>query len=191
MKTLNLINRYLKILEQGESLEVANDFTTPPDTADATDVTTQPEEQEASASSSEGEKFYSDLLVQAFAYPASEREREIVSSTYERIKKRDPRAIVGKIQILLGIPPNSIKQAPSKTEGLDTKPLTQEGERYYIDLLVRSFNYTPTNQELNIVDSLNTEMGDDKPRDVAESIEKLLNSTEDSMEDTINKIDVQ
>lgn len=114
MKTLKLINNYLRILEQGEDLTGG----APAEAPDATDVATQPEEPE-------------------------------------------------------------------------TQPLSSEGEKFYLDLLVKAFVHSPTEQEINIVDTLNQEMGDNKPRSVAEEILKLLDTTPTSMQSTIDTIDKQ
>jgi hypothetical protein len=114
MKTLKLIDNYLRILEQGEDLTGA----APAEAPDATDVATQPEEPE-------------------------------------------------------------------------TQPLSSEGEKFYLDLLVKAFVHKPTEQEINIVDTLNQEMGDAKPRSVAEEILKLLDTTPTSMQSTIDSIEEQ
>jgi hypothetical protein len=113
MKTLKLIDRYLRILEQDAQIDASA-----VEQPDATDINTQPEEQEV-------------------------------------------------------------------------RPLSSEGEKYLVNLLVQAFAHTPTDQELNIVDSINQEVGQTNPRDVAETIQQLLNNTQEDFERTIDTIDKQ
>lgn len=110
MKTLELIDKYFQLLEQGEQ---QLDQTAP---ADATDIATQPEEQEV-------------------------------------------------------------------------RPLSSEGEKYLVKLLVQAFVHTPSDQEINIIDALNQEVGETNPKDVAEAIEKLLNNTREDFKNTIDAVD--
>lgn len=56
----------------------------------------------------------------------------------------------------------------------DAAPLTVEGERYLIDLLVKAFLHTPDETEGKIVKELQASLLKKNPKDVAESIESLL-----------------
>jgi hypothetical protein len=53
-------------------------------------------------------------------------------------------------------------------------PLTAEGERYLIDLLVKAFLHIPDESEGKIVKELQATLLDSNPKDVAESIESML-----------------
>ena len=53
-------------------------------------------------------------------------------------------------------------------------PLTAEGEKYLIDLLVKAFLHVPDESEGKIVKELQATMLDANPKDVAESIESML-----------------
>ena len=53
-------------------------------------------------------------------------------------------------------------------------PLTAEGERYLIDLLVKAFLHVPDESEGKIVKELQATILDSNPKDVAESIESML-----------------
>lgn len=53
-------------------------------------------------------------------------------------------------------------------------PLTAEGEKYLIDLLVKAFLHVPDESEGKIVKELQATMLDVNPKDVAESIESML-----------------
>jgi len=53
-------------------------------------------------------------------------------------------------------------------------PLTAEGEKYLIDLLVKAFLHIPDESEGKIVKELQATLLDSNPKDVAESIESML-----------------
>ena len=53
-------------------------------------------------------------------------------------------------------------------------PLTAEGERYLVDLLVKAFLHVPDESEGKIVKELQATLLDSNPKDVAESIESML-----------------
>ena len=56
----------------------------------------------------------------------------------------------------------------------DITPLTSEGERYLVDLLVKAFLHVPDESEGKIVKELQVTLLDKNPKDVAESIESML-----------------
>lgn len=66
-------------------------------------------------------------------------------------------------------------------------PLTAEGEKYLIDLLVKAFLHVPDESEGKIVKELQATMLDVNPKDVAEAIENML---EVSPEDTKRILDL-
>ena len=53
-------------------------------------------------------------------------------------------------------------------------PLTAEGEKYLIDLLVKAFLHVPDESEGKIVKELQATMLNVNPKDVAEAIENML-----------------
>ena len=53
-------------------------------------------------------------------------------------------------------------------------PLTTEGEKYLVDLLVKAFLHIPDESESKIAKELQVTMLDQNPKDVAESIESML-----------------
>ena len=53
-------------------------------------------------------------------------------------------------------------------------PLTAEGEKYLIDLLVKAFLHVPDESEGKIVKELQATMLEANPKDVAEAIENML-----------------
>jgi len=66
-------------------------------------------------------------------------------------------------------------------------PLTAEGEKYLIDLLVKAFLHVPDESEGKIVKELQATILDVNPKDVAEAIENML---EVSPEDTKRILDL-
>jgi len=65
-------------------------------------------------------------------------------------------------------------------------PLTTEGERRLVDLLVKAFLHVPTDDEENIVTELQTTLLSQNPKSVADTIEKLLSLSPESTKDTLN-----
>lgn len=63
-----------------------------------------------------------------------------------------------------------VTEQPAETPA----PLTAEGEKYLIDLLVKAFLHVPDESEGKIVKELQATMLDVNPKDVAESIESML-----------------
>lgn len=91
MKTLNLINKYFKIIEQDEQAP-----------SDATNVVT-PEDtpQEVQPLTSEGEKLLIDLLIKAFAHSPDDNELNIIDTIQQQYLESNPKEVVATIQQLL------------------------------------------------------------------------------------------
>ena len=90
MKTLNLINKYFRIIEQDEQ--------TPTNATDATEVVAQPEVQPLT---SEGEKFLINLLITAFAHSPDDNELNIIDTIQQQYLESNPKEVVAVIQKLL------------------------------------------------------------------------------------------
>ena len=93
MKTLNLINKYFRIIEQDEQ-----NPTNAPKTIDATDVVAPPEVQPLT---SEGEKLLIDLLIKAFAHSPDDNELTIIDTIQQQYLESNPKEVVAVIQKLL------------------------------------------------------------------------------------------
>ena len=64
-------------------------------------------------------------------------------------------------------------------------PLTVEGERYLIRLLVKAFLHVPDETEGKIVKELQSTMLDNNPKDVAESIESMVEISQGDMKSVL------
>jgi hypothetical protein len=102
MKTLKLIDKYIRLLEQDmQPVPQQSDQTAEAPPVDATDVATQPEEPEVLPLTSMGEKRLIMLLVQAFEHSPTEQELEIVDAIDLEFKETNPKEVVSTILRLL------------------------------------------------------------------------------------------
>jgi len=111
MKTTDLINKYMTILEQGG--EVGEPAAEAP--VDATDVTEQPPE-EPDPLTTEGERYLVDLLVKAFLHVPDESEGKIVKELQVTLLDKNPKDVAESIESMLELSVNDTK----KTLGLTT-----------------------------------------------------------------------
>jgi len=79
------------------------------------------------------------------------------------------------------------------TEVIEPEPdqgvqeLTSEGEKYLIDLLVKAFAHSPSAEELKIVDGISHAMKEKNPKEIAETIERFLATSDESMMDVLSQ----
>lgn len=112
MKTIDLINKYINILEQDDGGDYAE---TP---IDATDVTEQPPEEPAPLTV-EGEKYLISLLVKAFLHVPDESESKIVKELQATILDRNPKDVAESIESMLEISQGDMKSVLRSTTGID------------------------------------------------------------------------
>lgn len=67
-------------------------------------------------------------------------------------------------------------------------PMSSEGEKYLIDLLVKAFAHSPDNNELKIIDTVSQEYREENPKQIADTIQKLLDGGDEEFEETLNKV---
>ena len=67
-------------------------------------------------------------------------------------------------------------------------PLTTEGEKYLIDLLVKAFAHTPDNNELAIVDEMQQEYRNTNPKEIASTIQRLLDGGKEELTSELDKV---
>jgi hypothetical protein len=65
--------------------------------------------------------------------------------------------------------------------------LTSEGEKYLVDLLVKAFAHSPSDEELKIVDGVNRKLKETNPKEVAETIERFLSGSDEAMMDVLQQ----
>lgn len=107
-------------------------------------------------------------------------------STYARYlteQGEQPQAEEKPIDATSGAAANAAPPAPETPQ-----PLTSEGEKYLIDLLVKAFAHTPDESELKIIDGINQQYRNSNPKEIAETIQSLLAGGKESMADTLNMI---
>lgn len=106
MKTINLINRYFQIIEQGEQTLDAtepNGNQLQQAVTDNTTATSKPTpEQKISPLTPAREQALLELIIQSYAHAPDSNEITIVDDVYEEFMNTNPRDIGATIQMLLG-----------------------------------------------------------------------------------------
>ena len=71
------------------------------------------------------------------------------------------------------------------TRGPGLGGITPESELYLAQILADAFRYKPTSQEAHIASTVNNEFNDTEPMKVIETIERLLQYTDEPLEDEL------
>ena len=69
--------------------------------------------------------------------------------------------------------------------------ISPEGEVYVADLLTNAFIYAPAMQDINIAAQVNKEFGRTQPRKVIETIERLIEFSNEEVEQELEDLDAQ
>ena len=77
-----------------------------------------------------------------------------------------------------------VEDIPPEPEGI-----TSEGEIYIAKLLTNAFIWAPSPQDINIANQVNKVFGETDPRKVIETIERLLEFTDESLEQELDDLD--
>jgi len=75
---------------------------------------------------------------------------------------------------------------PPEPEGI-----SPEGEVYVADLLTNAFIYAPSMDDINIAAQVNKEFGRTQPRKVIETIERLVQFSDEPVEQELEDLDAQ
>ena len=67
-------------------------------------------------------------------------------------------------------------------------PLTSEGEKYLIDLLVKAFAHSPDDNELKIIDNIAQQYRETNPKEISDAIQRLLDGGNEEFENTLSSI---
>ena len=110
MKTLNLINKYFKLLEQGE------DQTQPVDPTETGTEPTQAAEPDVDPLTSIAEQGYISLAVRSFAYKPTDEQISKVNDALLELGKTNPRVIRDLIESFLPDKSDSIDSLLSNTD---------------------------------------------------------------------------
>jgi predicted Ser/Thr protein kinase len=69
--------------------------------------------------------------------------------------------------------------------------ITPEGEIYVADLLTNAFIYAPKMKDINIAAEVNKEFGRTDPRKVIETIERLIQFSDEPVEQELEDVDAR
>ena len=69
--------------------------------------------------------------------------------------------------------------------------ISPEGEVYVADLLTNAFIYAPAMQDINIAAQVNKEFGRTQPRKVIETIERLIEFSNEEVEQELEDLDAR
>ena len=77
-----------------------------------------------------------------------------------------------------------VADIPPEPEGI-----TSEGEVYIAKLLTNAFIWAPSPQDINIANQVNQQFGETEPRKVIETIERLIEFTDEGLEQELGDLD--
>ena len=77
-----------------------------------------------------------------------------------------------------------VADVPPEPEGI-----SPEGEIYVADLLTAAFIYAPDMQDINIAAQVNKEFGRTQPRKVIEAIERLVEFSDETVQQDLETVD--
>ena len=176
MKTLKLIEQYMSLLEQD---------------VEETDIDVEVEEKPPAP----GEQAIAELIAAAFAYLPTDEEADIIENiellqvgTHNEAPPTSdisPRSVIKSVVAHL---PVQLRAVYTRGPGLGG--ITPESEIYLAQILADAFRYRPTPQEAHIAHSVNTEYNDTEPLKVIESIQRLLEFSNESIEDELQDIKI-
>ena len=175
MKTLKIIEQIMTLLEQ--------------DDADIEDVNVEVEE----STPSPGEQAMAELIAAAFAYLPTDEEAEIIEDIeLKRVgthndspptNNPNPRSVIKSVIARLPVGLRAVY-----TRGPGIGGITPESEIYLAQILADAFRYKPKSQEAHIASTVNDEFNDTEPMKVIETIERLLQFSDEPFEDELLNI---
>ena len=137
---------------------------------------------------SPGEQSIAELIAAAFAFMPTD------ANTVEELELKQlgphnnapetdnpkPRSIIKSVVVRL---PVGLRAVYTRGPGLGG--ITPESELYLAQILADAFRYKPTSQEAHIASTVNNEFNDTEPMKVIETIERLLQFTDEPLEDEL------
>ena len=174
MKTLKLIEGYMRLLEQDDA-EVED-----------VDIDVEADKPEPSP----GEQSIAELIASAFAYLPTDEEAETIEEleikkvgTHNQApptKDINPRSVIKSVISRL---PVGLRAVYTRGPGLGG--ITPESEIYLAQILADAFRYKPTSQDAHIASTVNKQFNDTEPMKVIETIERLLQFSDEPLEDEL------
>jgi len=174
VKTLKLIEGYMRLLEQDDA-EVED-----------VDIDVEVDKPEPSP----GEQSIAELIAAAFAYLPTDEEAETIEDIELKkvgthndappTKDINPRSVIKSVISRL---PVGLRAVYTRGPGLGG--ITPESEIYLAQILADAFRYKPKSQEAHIASTVNDEFNDTEPMKVIETIERLLQFSDEPLEDEL------
>ena len=101
---------------------------------------------------------------------------------YRRLLEQDEVEEVEEVDVEADA--TDVADIPPEPEGI-----TPEGEVYIAKLLTNAFIWAPSPQDINIANQANKTFGETDPRKVIETIERLIEFTDESLEQELTDLD--
>ena len=101
---------------------------------------------------------------------------------YRRLLEQDEVEEVEEVDVEADA--TNVEDIPPEPEGI-----TPEGEIYIAKLLTNAFIWAPSPQDINIANQANKQFGETDPRKVIETIERLIEFTDESLEVELRDVD--
>ena len=102
---------------------------------------------------------------------------------YKRLLEQDEVEEVD-VEVDVEADATDVEDVPPEPEGI-----SPEGEIYVADLLTAAFIYAPAMQDINIAAQVNKEFGRTQPRKVIETIERLIEFSNEEVEQELEDLD--
>ena len=100
---------------------------------------------------------------------------------YKRLLEQDE---VEEVEVDVEADATNVADIPPEPEGI-----TSEGEIYIAKLLTNAFIWAPSPQDINIANQVNQQFGEIEPRKVIETIERLIEFTDEGLEQELTDLD--
>ena len=99
---------------------------------------------------------------------------------YKRLLEQDE---VEEVEVDVEADATDVADIPPEPEGI-----TSEGEVYIAKLLTNAFIWAPSPQDINIANQVNQQFGEIEPRKVIETIERLIEFTDEGLEQELGDL---
>ena len=142
-----------------------------------------------------GEQAIAELIAAAFAYLPTDEEAEIIEdielnqigthSEAHPTSETNPRSVIKSVVAAL---PVQLRAVYTRGPGLGG--ITPESEIYLAQMLANAFRYKPTPQDAHIASSVNEEFNDTEPLKVIETVERLIQFSDEPIEDDLLDIEI-
>tara|TARA_R110001583_G_scaffold22985_1_gene85596 strand:+ start:1163 stop:1498 length:336 start_codon:yes stop_codon:yes gene_type:complete len=102
----------------------------------------------------------------------------------ERYKNLLEQDEVEEVEVDVEADATNVADVPPEPGGI-----TSEGEIYIAKLLTNAFIWAPSPQDINIANQINQQFGETDPRKVIETIERLIEFTDEGLKQELTDLD--